>query len=406
VNKTSDPTLFFRAFDELRRKARAGDKHDADELLAALCSLVRADTNLKRASGRMSLLAEVMQRYGLTAPADTPQRSTVNELDNYVHDVRDGVSIVTCCMNRNENLVRALRSWLALRMVDEVVILDWSSARPVEDSITAAGLTDDRVTVARIDNERRWILTVAFNAAFRLSRFSRILKLDADLMVEPHFFERNRLRWGTFVAGDWRKARAGQEYINGIVYVHRDDLFAVNGFNEFIKSYGWDDSDLYSRLDARRLRRLSVDPATVRHLDHTDAERLGPPVAHTALHALLHDPSVAIKRNRFIANVLPRWGRALPMSPFLVKADGARLRLVRLGTPQESEAPAWIMEDANYYVVLEWLSRRYGLEPVLIDKVRLLELLAHHSLADLDERFGRRLAEPRDSGVPEVLALQ
>ena len=48
---------------------------------------------------------------------------------------QQGISIVTACMNREDFLVQALPSWLQIEEVNEVVIVDWSSKKPVIESL-------------------------------------------------------------------------------------------------------------------------------------------------------------------------------------------------------------------------------------------------------------------------------
>jgi hypothetical protein len=75
-----------------------------------------------------------------------------------------GISLVAACMNREENLLKVLDSWLATD-VDEIVIVDWSSASELWPQLSA--IADPRLKVIRIDGEKRWILTHALNVGLR-----------------------------------------------------------------------------------------------------------------------------------------------------------------------------------------------------------------------------------------------
>ena len=259
-----------------------------------------------------------------------------------------GVSLVTCSRNRTANLIRALPSWLACPEIAEVVVVDWGSDRSVAAALTAAGLTDPRIRVARAEGEARWILSYAFNLGFRLARFSQVLKADADIVLERDFFARNPLPPASFVAGNWRRAGAGQSFVNGFFYTRMADLMAIHGFNEYITTYGWDDDDLYDRMVAAGTARVDVADGTVTHLDHEDTVRLNQQTSETpsGWADLAQMAMFKIRTNRMIATIMPAWNRDRVMLPFRVQESApGRLSVVRAGgsihfVPPEQQAIA------------------------------------------------------------------
>jgi hypothetical protein len=189
---------------------------------------------------------------------------------------RPGVTLVAACMNRQRNLMKVLPSWLATE-ADEIVIVDWSSTQPLWP--TLLNTRDPRLRVIRIDGEARWILTNALNVGLRMATRERVFKLDCDIELAPDFIASNRIADGEFVRGFWKAAvdagQPDQKYINGTFGAFKKDLRAVGYYDERIVTYGWDDSDLYSRLtlDLGLAGKL-IAPGTVRHLDQEEAERL------------------------------------------------------------------------------------------------------------------------------------
>ena len=79
---------------------------------------------------------------------------------------KQGISIVSCCMNRNDNLLKGLNTWLKLP-VDEIIIIDWSSETPV--SVTLKDIVDPRIKIVRVEEENNWILTYGFNIGLRMA---------------------------------------------------------------------------------------------------------------------------------------------------------------------------------------------------------------------------------------------
>lgn len=306
-------------------------------------------------------------------------------------DTGAGVSIVTCAMNRTENLLKALPTWLACSEVTEVVLVDWSSKEPVAIALTAAGIADRRIRIVRVDGEPRWILSYAFNIGFRFAHGASIVKTDADIQLKPDFFNRNPLQPGQFIAGDWRRAAKGQEHINGFFYLARDDLRKIKGFNEYIITYGWDDDDIYERMVESGLERQCVDVESLWHIPHDDALRIGAPEveAVNAWDELRAQTLYKIRTNRWLAFVAPKWNESRKFVPFRVveAADGA-VRLTRLGDQSPHTLHPSVRADAEYYTALEMLSWKvgpgtYDFSREVITKVLGRKPMAALSLSDL-----------------------
>ncbi|WP_296925272.1 galactosyltransferase-related protein [Thiohalocapsa sp.] len=306
-----------------------------------------------------------------------------------------GVSLVTCSMNRAENLLVALRSWLELPEVREIVVVDWSSELPVSQSLAIAGIADERIKLLRVDGERRWVLSPAFNVGFRAATRERVVKADADIVIASNFFRANPLRPGAFYAGNWRVAPEGQEFVNGLFYIYKRDLAVVGGFNEYITSYGWDDEDLYARLIDTGLIRMDIQLSTVNHIRHDDQLRVEACGEATASEAaavadgfsgLASQPQFLIRSNRFIANIMPPWSSRQEHLPFriLEKRDEV-VRLARSG-PAVHCVPPRVRDDAARYAYLEVLSWSIGSVALYLedDHITILGNKAMQDLTALD----------------------
>ncbi len=283
-------------------------------------------------------------------------------LDDLISEIVPGVSVVTCARNRTDNLLKALPSWLTCGEVDEVIIVDWTSDEPVIKALEQADLLDPRVKVLRIEGEARWILSTAFNAGFRAAKHSKILKADADIILKDGFFARNILAPGTFLAGDWRNADPGQEFINGFFFIARDALMAANGFNEMITTYGWDDDDLYDRLKEAGLNRIGVEVDTIAHLEHDDAARTGASenTFDNARAELWSRTDTKINANRIMCFLMPQWRKGMWMQPFSARIDSDQLI-----TAQRSMGPPYVIPDpvradVEHYTTIEYLSGKFG----------------------------------------------
>lgn len=290
-----------------------------------------------------------------------------------------GISLVTCAMNRSENLIKALPSWLANTEISEVVIVDWSSDIPVETDLINAGIHDPRIRILRIDGEPRWVLTYAFNAGFRAAACEQILKVDADIVLSPDFFQRNHLMPGSFIAGNWRAVEVDQAHVNGFFFISRKALHQVGGFNEHITTYGWDDDDIYDRLTLKGFRRQDVAQGTVLHLPHDDAERLGTaaPIGGTVSlrDQLRSGTSFLIRRNRYIAMVMPEWDeKSIPLPFRMLTRTVNDMKVQREGWIP-SRVPDHVTEAANFHALSELSAWRFGKRVLELGPERIGKLL-------------------------------
>ncbi|MEI2421402.1 hypothetical protein V6O07_14105, partial [Arthrospira platensis SPKY2] len=64
-----------------------------------------------------------------------------------------GITIVTACMNRNDNLFKAIQTWVQCREINQIVIVDWASNTPVTQSLS--DINDPRICIVRTNEPKR-----------------------------------------------------------------------------------------------------------------------------------------------------------------------------------------------------------------------------------------------------------
>lgn len=391
---------FWAQLERLRDMAPTGDRDAIGALIGETArTCLTGDASLDRA--RLDLLGEMAKSLGLdfapakppSVPLPVPPSVSLADPDPDVAGeklaaitghIRAGISLVTCCMNRTENLIKALQSWLACAEITEIVIVDWSSDQPVRAALTAAGIADARIRVVRVEDEPRWVLSYAFNVGFRVADCDRVLKADADIVLAPDFFARNTLEPGYFIAGNWRRAAQDQAYVNGFFYLYKADLAAIAGFNEYITTYGWDDDDIYERLERHGAVRRDVDSATIHHLPHSDAERTGAAgdrrnrPDRSALAELRRDTMHEIRANRVLAFLMPYWQAGRPVQPYRLPGGGQGRgdMTVRCLDRQVVRVPGPVRRDVAYYALRELASWRLGQRVLGLERDQLDRLLA------------------------------
>jgi len=394
----------WKTFQHVRLNIANGENGEAQKMLHEISQKLPF-LDAGRRQKYAGLLAEVADFYGLDFQMPPDPMTSNFDLDAFVHHVKEGISLVTCCRNRAENLIKAIPSWLKCSEISEIIIVDWTSDVPVYDDLKRAGIADARIKIFRVEEQSRWILSHAFNAGFRAASFSKILKIDADIILDRDFFAQTNLRKNTFITGNWRLADEGQEYINGFFFVTRKDLLKVNGFNEFITTYGWDDDELYARLKDAGLARVSLGSRFLRHLDHEDTLRLDGDGngALSAQDELMNSAQFSIIANKFMAGLLPAWNEAHPRGQYSLEADGpGRFRLQSLEN-SALQVPKHIRDDAEYYAALHILSWKFSDERVLhLDRRELFALLKETSLAGLEGKDVNEIV-PVDRPSPPIL---
>lgn len=386
-----DETNFWNALAASPTFARSGDQAKLRETLA-LAARGAALAEGPTAERRRALVERIAALYDIPAlDIQATASPSITDLG--------GVSLVTCCRNRNENLLKALPSWLACPEITDIVIVDWTSSERVAPAIEAEGLDDTRIRVIRVEDEPRWILSHAFNVGFQHAREERILKTDADIVLDPDFFRLNPLRPGQFIAGNWRRAKEGQAFINGFFYVWRDTLMKIGGFNEYITSYGWDDDELYGRLLEEGLARVDVSGDTIYHLPHDDAartEKAPPPPTAPAIDTLPASTTFLIRRNRQLTKAMPTWnGTRRQVEYDQLSHDEARPVLRR--RPGSGDVPPdTIAGEAFLAAARELLAWRigdlvYGLE---LDRIDRLVRTRRWDDIDLADIIGAKAVRP------------
>lgn len=187
---------------------------------------------------------------------------------------REGISIVSCCMNRNDNLSKSLESWINVPEVDEIIIVDWGSKIPVWQLIPK-NTNGKKIKLVSAPDEKTWILSHAFNLAASFVTKKNILKLDADIILSSEFFKNYYLNGDNFYHGTWTTAKnTNDESLNGQLYCKTKDFWDVKGYHEGITTYGWDDDDLYERIKNLGRDENFLSSEFVKHLYTPDTKRL------------------------------------------------------------------------------------------------------------------------------------
>ncbi len=324
--------------------------------------------------------------------------------------IEEGISIFTACMNRADNLFKVLPSWLAAKGVDEIIILDWSSDKSIRSILN--DFNDDRLILVEASHYKKWILSKAYNLAASMTSKNKIFKCDTDVYIKEDFFEKHKLRENTFFAGNWRNAVDDNEaHLNGMNYTFRKDFFGVNGYNELIKTYGWDDDDLYKRLEEYGLKRLDIDHEQLYHIPHQN--RLDNQYESTMEEFGFDSQRAKIKiaYNRILTDISEPWGTDFRTDEYDVRPIDKNLLSCKLTTESNYESSPENIRSAKIGAIREYIWQMRSSLPLEFIKTisddEYLELfrLFFESSKSKDELLLLRLLTSLRSSAPDVESI-
>ena len=298
------------------------------------------------------------------------------------------ISLVTACMNREAHLRTSLPHWLSLPAISEIVIVDWSNAT----SLTHLAEVDPRIRVIRVEGEPKWILSYAYNIGVRSSRGEVILKCDADCLPSEKI---TRLipTSTEFFAGNWRTGKPiGKPSVNGQCVFSRQQFEAVNGYSEFIRTYGRDDEDYYERLQTARFTRTEIAPSELSFIEHDQEARVvnqfAPRKSGTIEELIQRDPVYNELRNMYFARSLP-WSPSSKSAPYSKDSEGERWAILRRDKSSELEIPPQVDRDARLRALRTLAGNIVGLPPassLKLTEEACVKLLANRLQAKSDQK--------------------
>lgn len=209
------------------------------------------------------------------------------------------------CKNRNQHVNISVESAIRCSSIFQLIIVDWSSDEPIKQTLQK-GIDDSRIVIIRVDNEEHWSLSRAYNLAASFVKTRFILKLDCDVVVNSCSIideYASSCNDNQYFSGDWKLARnQNEQHLNGVLFVQAQHWRAINGFDERISLYGWEDTDIHRRFSSINLEKESIHPDNFCHQEHGDNMRSQDKIA------LPH--VIRTQYNRIMSEKLPFWNNA------------------------------------------------------------------------------------------------
>ena len=277
-------------------------------------------------------------------------------------------------MNRKEHIMKTASALSKLQFHQEHIIVDYGST----PSVQRDELPDDsRIKIIKCENpDNTWWLTHSYNLGFALATQPYILKVDADIILKEKFFielqdsiesDQPDLMCSRLTLQDW-VLNSSLFLTNGLFLVKTSTLKSLGGFNPYIKGWGWDEIDLYSRffLSGGVVKRLPKQG--ISEIQHSDA---------------LREPSIVVA-SKFIPFLhaicdflFPRITPAGKMKCNNIKNQYISTMFIEEGlyssVPFESYVDSWELSSALPSLPIKKLS--------LSDDIKFFKLLVRHLLS-------------------------
>lgn len=177
------------------------------------------------------------------------------------------ISFVTTCKGRLEHLRQSLPQ-LARQPHAQVIVVDYDCPDGAGDW---AAFAHPEVTVVRVENAPLFNVSRARNAGAQAAVGEWICFVDADIVLAGDFVER---AWQILNRDAYYRVQSERRDAFGTMICGRADYVALEGYDEVMEGWGYEDVDFYFRLGVIGRVQHALPADWMRALDHGNAERV------------------------------------------------------------------------------------------------------------------------------------
>lgn len=171
------------------------------------------------------------------------------------------VSVVCSVMNRPDRVLRCVESWLKWNTCDDMILVDWSSSPPIEP------INNDKLTVLRVDNEKYFSLAKAYNKGIAACHNDVVVKIDIDYVLTSCDMITDLIQKTNFDTHFIHGGGHGASYMGFCIFNRKHNI----RYDEHFKGYGFDDQDLYHRLQnvgVKKQKKITNLKDIIYHIPH------------------------------------------------------------------------------------------------------------------------------------------
>ncbi|KAA8498506.1 hypothetical protein FVE85_6091 [Porphyridium purpureum] len=155
-------------------------------------------------------------------------------------------ALVAACGDQVAHLSLAMASWLQVKELDEIVVVDWSLSGSSGNMVRRyADKPNGKIVRSVWVPQQVFVRSWAYNLALRLASASNILAVDCNVILDPNFLEGHKLETvsSTFYSGE-----VGSK-LSHVLFIARNLLENVAGYDERMVSAGYLDVNMRRRIE-------------------------------------------------------------------------------------------------------------------------------------------------------------
>jgi hypothetical protein len=175
------------------------------------------------------------------------------------------VSLCSQVRNRSEQIKKAVSTWIS-HSFHEIVIFDWGSDEDLFPYLRDFG--DPRISYIRLLEAIPYNLSAAKNAAIRATSTEWVFYVDADICFDENLPNTFLIDPDNFYQGQESTITP----IFGSTIFTRSQFNEINGYNENLVGYGYEDTDFFKRLISSGYCNLPMFRGLT-HIEHSDVLR-------------------------------------------------------------------------------------------------------------------------------------
>lgn len=180
-------------------------------------------------------------------------------------------------MNRTDRIVSCLSSWLNFDNINDIVLVDWSSKKNILEDQTVNDCIKNNsiINLIRIDNEKYFSQSKAYNVAIKNTINDNVLKIDIDHILTSNKLPQMLGRLTPKLTTNFYCCEHVTLEHWGICFFQKNAFYQIGMYNEKLTGWGYDDQDFYYRLSKIRKKNIIRNiPYLVYHNPHGDNLRV------------------------------------------------------------------------------------------------------------------------------------